>query len=336
MRARQRAPRVVALIAAIALAGVVATSAAGAQTHRQSSGQSSGSNDNPRTINVVGTGVVRGTPDVLELSIGVSTRAKSAGEALSRNNELSNKLNGVLKDAGVDEKDIQTSNLSIAPIYDDNGENVIAYGVDNTVTVKIRDLEKAGKIVDSAAAVAGDEIVVNSLAFSFDDNSELVAQARTEAVKRGKAQAEQLAKDFAGVTGLRELDLPQTQVSDRGLAHLAELTSLRKLWDRGTYNAFVWDRMLEDADTEPFALDGFSRTDRWFLNEIDCLRTLQHICTDVGHMLTGVDATNYPDANDYAVRQLDTPQKVIAGCTWSGDLGSVYRSFLRWARPSPM
>jgi hypothetical protein len=198
MRAWQRTTRVVALVAAITLTGALATSAAGAQTHRQSSDQSSESNDNPRTINVVGTGVVRGTPDVLDLSIGVSTRDKSAGEALSRNNELSNKLNAVLRDAGVDEKDIQTSNLSIAPIYDDNGENVIAYGVDNTVTVKIRDLEKAGKIVDAAAGVAGDEIVVNNLAFSFDDNSDLVAQARTEAVKRGKAQAEQLAK-AAGV-----------------------------------------------------------------------------------------------------------------------------------------
>jgi len=198
MRAWQRTTRVVALVAAITLTGALATSAAGAQTHRQSSDQSSESNDNPRTINVVGTGVVRGTPDVLDLSIGVSTRDKSAGEALSRNNELSNKLNAVLRDAGVDEKDIQTSNLSIAPIYDDNGENVIAYGVDNTVTVKIRELAKAGKIVDAAAGVAGDEIVVNNLAFSFDDNSDLVAQARTEAVKRGKAQAEQLAK-AAGV-----------------------------------------------------------------------------------------------------------------------------------------
>jgi hypothetical protein len=210
MRARQWTTRVVALVAAITLTGALALGVAGAQTHRQSgeqsgdqssgeSGeQSSESNDNPRTINIVGTGVVRGTPDVLDLTIGVSTRAKSAGESLSRNNELSNKLNDVLREAGVDEEDIQTSNLSIAPIYDDNGDNVIAYGVDNTVTVTIRDLEDAGKIVDAAAGVAGDEIVVNNLAFSFDDNSELVAQARTEAVKRAKAQAEQLAK-AAGV-----------------------------------------------------------------------------------------------------------------------------------------
>jgi len=194
---QRRVARSAALVGAITL---VLGGIASAQTHRQASGQASETNGNKetRTINVVGTGQVRGTPDVLDLTIGVSTRAKSAGEALSRNSDLSNKLNGVLRDAGVDEKDIQTSNLSISPIYDDNGENVIAYGVSNTVEVKIRDLDKAGKIVDAAAGVAGDEIVVNGLVFSFDDNSELVAQARTEAVKRAKSQAEQLAK-AAGV-----------------------------------------------------------------------------------------------------------------------------------------
>ena len=194
---QRRVARSAALVGAITL---VLGGIASAQTNRQASGQSSETTDNKdqRTINVVGTGQVRGTPDVLDLTLGVNTQAKSAGEALSHNSDLSNKLNGVLRDAGVDEKDIQTSNLSIAPVYDDNGENVIAYGVNNTVDVKIRDLEKAGKIVDTAAGVAGDEIIVNSLAFSFDDNSELVAQARTEAVKRAKAQAEQLAK-AAGV-----------------------------------------------------------------------------------------------------------------------------------------
>ena len=198
---QRRVARGAALVGAITL---MLGGIASAQTHDrlsgQSSGQESGGTDTkePRTINVVGTGQVRGTPDVLKLTLGVSTRAKSAGEALSHNSELSSKLNGVLRDAGVDEKDIQTADLSISPIFDDNGENVIAYGVSNTVDVKIRELAKAGKIVDAAAGVAGDEIVVNGLVFSFDDNSELVAQARTEAVKRAKSQAEQLAK-AAGV-----------------------------------------------------------------------------------------------------------------------------------------
>lgn len=210
MRAWQRrATAMAALVGAITLIGTgligtgligtgpAGSDVAGAQTRSQSNG-STGTKD-PRTINVVGTGEVRGTPDVLDLTVGVSTRAKSAGEALTHNSELTRKVVGVLRDAGVDAKDIQTADLSISPVYDDKGEAVIAYGVSNTVDVKIRDLEKAGDIVDAAAKVAGDEIVVNGLSFSFDDNSKLVAQARTEAVKRAKSQAEQLAK-AAGVT----------------------------------------------------------------------------------------------------------------------------------------
>ena len=170
----------------------------------------------PRTIDVVGTGQVRGTPDVLGLSLGVSTRAHSAGEALSHNSELTHKVIAVLRLAGVDEKDVQTSDLSISPVYDNDGNNIIAYGVTNTVAATLRDLDKAGGIVDAATKVAGDEIIVNSLAFSFDDNSVLVAQARADAVKRAKAQAEQLAKaagvQLGNVLTISESSTPQGPV----------------------------------------------------------------------------------------------------------------------------
>ena len=191
MRTWLRTALVAALIGTMTLA---LSGAAHAQVRRQADDPT----ERVRTIDVVGTGQVRGTPDVLSLTLGVGTRDKSAGTALTHNSELTSRLIGVLRDAGVDEKDIQTANLSISPVYDDDGENVIGYGVSTTVDVQIRDLGKAGQIVDAAAEAAGDEIVVNSLYFSFDDNSDLVAQARAEAVKRARSQAEQLAK-AAGV-----------------------------------------------------------------------------------------------------------------------------------------
>jgi uncharacterized protein len=104
----------------------------------------------------------------------------------------------VLRAAGVDEKDVQTSNLSISPVTNDDGTAVIAYSVTNTVDARIKDLDKVGPVVDAATGVAGDEIVVHGLYFSFDDNTALVAQARTDAVKRARTQAEQLA-NAAGV-----------------------------------------------------------------------------------------------------------------------------------------
>jgi uncharacterized protein YggE len=156
------------------------------------------SDDSPRVITVQATGLVRGTPDVLELTLGVGTRGKTAGEALAQNSKRTVEVLKVLADADVDDKDVQTSNLSISPVYDDDGEVVIAYSVNNYVSASLRDLSKAGEVVDAATEAAGDDIVVNGLYFSIDDNSDLVAQARTDAVKRAKAQAEQLA-DAAGV-----------------------------------------------------------------------------------------------------------------------------------------
>ena len=151
-----------------------------------------------RVITVHGTGQVSGTPDVLEVVLGVDTRGKSAAEALNENSKLTIGVLAVLREAGVSEKDVQTTSLSIAPVYDDDGEVVIAYAVSNHVEVELHDLDKAGRLVDAATKAAGDQIVVEGLYFSIDDTSDLVAHARADAVKRAKTQAQQLA-DAAGV-----------------------------------------------------------------------------------------------------------------------------------------
>jgi len=175
------------MISAMALLTLTAGGVASAQT------DGGATTSTKRVITVRGTGLVQGTPDVLELTVGVDTRARSAGDALAENSKLTVEVLRVLTDAGVDDSDVQTSNLSISPVYDDDGELVIAYGVSNHVVARIRDLDKAGRIVDAAAKAAGDQIVVQGLSFSIDDNSELVARARADAVKRARTQAQQLA-----------------------------------------------------------------------------------------------------------------------------------------------
>jgi uncharacterized protein YggE len=145
-----------------------------------------------RTITVTGTGEVRGTPDVADLVLGVSGRAGSAAEVMSRIADRAQKVIDALHDAGVADDDIQTADLSVQPVYDDEGK-VTGYEASNTVSVHIRDLTKAGAIVDSAAAKAGDDIRVQGITFSIDDDSALLATARGKATKRARAQAEQLA-----------------------------------------------------------------------------------------------------------------------------------------------
>jgi uncharacterized protein YggE len=145
-----------------------------------------------RTITVVGTGEVRGTPDVADLVLGVSGRAGSAAEVMARIADRAQKVIDALHDAGVSDDDIQTADLSVNPVLDDDG-TVKGYEATNTVTVRIRDLGQAGGIVDAAAAKAGDDIRVQGITFSIDDDSDLLAAARTKAAKRARAQAEQLA-----------------------------------------------------------------------------------------------------------------------------------------------
>ncbi len=145
-----------------------------------------------RTITVVGTGEVRGTPDVADLVLGVSGRAGSAAEVMARISDRAQKVIDALHDAGIADDDIQTADLSVQPVTDDDGK-VTGYEASNTVSVHIRDLSKAGAVVDAAAAQAGDDIRVQGITFSIDDDSALLAAARSKATKRARAQAEQLA-----------------------------------------------------------------------------------------------------------------------------------------------
>jgi len=154
--------------------------------------------DSSRTIVATGTARVRGTPDVLTVMLGVSSRGRTVGEALDRNNAGARKVLEVLLDGGVDKKDIQTTNFSIGPIYGDNGNDVVGYQVSNVVVSQLRDLDKAGSLLDKAAQAGGDDVVVRNVSFDIDDTSDLVSAARADAVKRARSQAEQLA-EAAGV-----------------------------------------------------------------------------------------------------------------------------------------
>jgi uncharacterized protein YggE len=153
---------------------------------------SAGAAPRGRTITVIGTGQVRGTPDVADLVIGVSGRGATAADVLSRIGDRAQKVIDALKESGVSEDDIQTADLSVQPVVNNDG-NVAGYQATNTVSARIRDLSKAGAVVDAAAAQGGDDIRVQGISFSIDDDSALLAAARTKATKRARAQAESLA-----------------------------------------------------------------------------------------------------------------------------------------------
>ena len=144
------------------------------------------------------TGTISGTPDVVTVVIGVQTQSASAQTALDDNNKRAADVIAVLKESGVAPADLQTSQLSVNPSYDEKGQLITGYQVTNMVTAKLRDISTAGAVIDAAGKTAGDAVRVQQLSFSIDDDSALRAEARADAVKRAQAQAKQMA-DAAGI-----------------------------------------------------------------------------------------------------------------------------------------
>jgi uncharacterized protein YggE len=155
-----------------------------------------------RTITGTATGKVEGVPDTLTITLGVSSRADTAAAALLQNSDRATRVIAALKAAGVAAEDLQTTELSLNPSYDRNGR-IQNYVVSNMVTAKVHDVLNAGKVVDAAAAQAGDDIRVQGVVLSIEDTGKLVAEARTKAVERARTQAGQLAK--AADVGLGEV-----------------------------------------------------------------------------------------------------------------------------------
>jgi hypothetical protein len=175
------------------LVGTAAPASARAIRQRAGTEPSTVPADSSRTIVATGTARVRGTPDVLTVMLGVTSRGRTVGEALDRNNAAARRVLEVLLDGGVDKKDLQTTNFSIGPIYGDNANDIQGYQVSDVVVAQLRDLDKAGSLLDDAAQAGGDDVIVRNVSFDIDDTSDLVAAARADAVKRARNQAEQLA-----------------------------------------------------------------------------------------------------------------------------------------------
>ena len=153
-----------------------------------------------RTIVATGDGQATGTPDTLTVNIGVQTTDVSAAQALQTNNTEAANLISKLKADGVASADIQTSQLNISPQYTGNGTpRITGYTVTDEVVAKLRQLAKAGQLIDDAVGAAGNDARIDSIGYSIDDDSALLAAARAAAVRSAAARAKAMA-DAAGVS----------------------------------------------------------------------------------------------------------------------------------------
>ncbi len=189
---------------AVAIAGVaLALGVAFAGSAARAQEATPAANATPATITVNGTGTVSVAPDSASVVLGVNIVKPTLAEAQSEATTQMNAVLAVLKDAGIDEKDIQTSNYSVSILqnYDSTGTpgEVTGFQVSNQVNVIVRDLPKLGDILDAVVGAGANSIW--GINFMLSDSADAAAQARTAAVADAKDRAEQLAAAVGGSLG---------------------------------------------------------------------------------------------------------------------------------------
>lgn len=157
--------------------------------------------DSTSGILVSGMGTVHVKPNIATTSIGLETTAATLAEATSQSNTKMTAINDKLKSLGVADKDIQTTAYNVVPVTNSprQGETpkITGYRVINQVSVTIRKLDDAGKILDAVVAAGANNIY--GINFGIDDPTAAQQQARAAAIKDAQDKAAQLAK-AAGIT----------------------------------------------------------------------------------------------------------------------------------------
>lgn len=160
-----------------------------------------------RSFSVNGEGKVVAVPDVAQFTFSVITEGeKNIASLQQENTQKTNRAIALLKDIGVEEKDIKTASYNLQPRYQyfscPAGKNssakpcpppeIIGYSISQTVSVKIRDLEKSGEIL--SGIVQSGVNSVSEISFAIDDKTEIENQARQEAVANAISKAESIAQ----------------------------------------------------------------------------------------------------------------------------------------------
>jgi uncharacterized protein len=156
-----------------------------------------------RFVEVSGEGAVGAAPDFARVTLGVTSTGQNAGEAMAANANAASALVSLIKSEGVAPADIQTSELSISPMFSQAAPGqqteptITGYSVSNNLTVMLRDISRLGALLDKAVAAGANSIY--GIGFGHNDPSALLDKARPLAV----ADARRKAETYANAGGAR-------------------------------------------------------------------------------------------------------------------------------------
>ena len=159
---------------------------------------------------VTGEGTATLEPDLAVLNIGVETEARTVSAARDEAATAMAAIVAAVKAHGLADVDIQTTSFNVWPRYDyfERTQVLAGYRVSNSVSIKIRDLDKVGEIIDGVADSGGDATRINGISFTVEDPTPFMVQLRAAAVQNALDKAQH----YASLTG----------VSLVGLVYLAE------------------------------------------------------------------------------------------------------------------
>lgn len=186
----------------------------------------------PSRISVVGEGTVSATPDRMTVDVGVQLVRSSSRDAMQAASARARNIIRALGRAGVAERDIQTRQIAVQPQYDyrDGRQTLRGYQATNLLTVNVRDLDNAGRILDAAVNAAEDEAIVYGVRFDVANDEQLLRRAREAAWRDALADAEHLAR-LARVELGRPLQIEERASPTQGptvlRADLAESTPVQ-------------------------------------------------------------------------------------------------------------
>ena len=171
------------------------------------------------TLMANGMGTVYVVPDIAIVSIGVTTQAATAAEALAANSTDLTKVIDTIKGEGVAQRDIGTQGFSIFPVYEQPPEGattteppkIVGYQVTNEVRVTIRDIASSGGILDKVVAAGANQ--VNGISFDSSDTKTPADAALTDAIADARRQAEMMAT----AAGVRLVRIVNVNASSGGM-----------------------------------------------------------------------------------------------------------------------
>jgi hypothetical protein len=170
------------------------------------------------TLSITAQATVKREPDIAYIDAGVQAEGETATAAMESQAEAMTSVFDALEKAGVAEKDMQTSNFSLWPRYtyietklkdgSSRGEQkLIGYTASNQLTIKVRDLDNLGSMLDSLVKAGGNTF--NGLNFALDDNTEVRNEARREAMAQARARAD-LYAEAAGLRVMRIVTISES------------------------------------------------------------------------------------------------------------------------------